>query len=145
MQPSPRQLAALLQEKHLRPSHQRLKVLEYLHREDTHPTVDEIYRALAPELPSLSRATVYNTLHTFIKAGLICAVGIDEGEMRYDHSVAFHGHFKCTSCGAIHNFGIDTGSLSVSGLDNFTILEKSVYFKGLCPACSQPQATKGES
>ena len=57
-----KELAAMLEPSGLRPSPQRLAVLSYLSHSTTHPTVDEIYRALQPDNPSLSRATVYLSL-----------------------------------------------------------------------------------
>lgn len=96
-----------LQKKGIRPSYQRIKVLECLYRKDTHPTVDEIFRMLSPEIPSLSKATIYNTLHTFVEAGLVRVVSIDGTELRYDITLSNHGHFKCEMCGTIYNFQID--------------------------------------
>ena len=124
-----------LQKKGIRPSYQRIKVLEYLQEADSHPTVDEIYRALSPEIPSLSKATIYNTLHTFTEAGLARVISIDDVEMHYDSILVDHGHFKCESCGAIVNFAIDIEHIAIGGLKHFKVTEKNVYFKGLCPDC----------
>ena len=91
----------------IRPSYQRVRILEILHRKDTHPTVEEIYQILSPEIPTLVKATVYNTLHSFVQAGLVRVVNIDDNELRYDLVIADHGHFKCKSCGTIFNFEIN--------------------------------------
>jgi len=128
--------------KGIRPSYQRVRVLEYLHRKDSHPTVDEIFNALAPEIPSLSRATIYNTLHTFVDAGLARIINIDDNELRYDLTVSDHGHFKCDSCGQITNFSIDLDRISVGELQTFNIKERNVYFRGLCPNCLNNQSGK---
>jgi Fe2+ or Zn2+ uptake regulation protein len=138
-------LTEKLTRKKIRPSYQRVKVLEYLYRFGGHPTVDEIFRALSPNIPSLSKVTIYNTLHTFVKAGLVRIVDIDDNEMRYDVTLSNHGHFQCESCGAIFNFTIDIDQISVDGLKSFEISEKNVYFKGLCPNClNQPSHMKKE-
>jgi Fur family transcriptional regulator, peroxide stress response regulator len=47
----------------IRPSYQRLKILEYLTNNQSHPTVDQIFQNLHLEIPTLSKATVYNTLN----------------------------------------------------------------------------------
>ena len=124
-----------LKRKGVRPSYQRIKVLEYLRQNGGHPTVDEIYRALRPAIPSLSKVTIYNTLRTFVEVGLLQAVEIDESEKRYDIAVNTHGHFQCEACGAIYDFQVAIDQVPVEGLSHFKITQKKVYFKGLCPDC----------
>jgi Fur family transcriptional regulator, peroxide stress response regulator len=128
-------MANQLIDKGIRPSYQRVKVLDYLYQKGGHPTVEEIYCALSPDIPSLSKVTIYNTLHTFVKAGLVRMVDIDETEMHYDITLTNHGHFRCDSCGEIINFSVNMDRVSIDGLDQFEITEKNVYFKGLCPNC----------
>jgi Fur family peroxide stress response transcriptional regulator len=133
-------LVRKLKDRGLRPSYHRIRVLEYLYeRKDTHPTVDEIFDALSPEIPSLSKTTVYNTLHTFVQAGLARAVTIDPAQTRFDSTLANHGHFECDSCGAITNFPVNVDHLAIAGLDQFEITQKDVYFRGLCPKCRNPK------
>jgi Fe2+ or Zn2+ uptake regulation protein len=138
-------LTSTLTNSSIRPSYHRIKVLEYLYRKGGHPTVDEIYRALSPEIPSLSKVTIYNTLHTFVNAGLVRVIDIDDSEMRYDVTLSNHGHFMCESCGAIFNFSVVVDQIPFQGLNKFEIKEKNIYFKGLCPDCvSQPFQKKKE-
>lgn len=126
-----------LKSKGIRPSYQRIKVLEYMNRNGGHPTVEEIYSALAPVIPSLSKVTIYNTLHTFVEAGLVRVVEIDDAQMRYDITLEDHGHFFCVACGTIYNFPVRIEPVSLEELDQFEITQKNVYFKGLCPKCVQ--------
>lgn len=122
----------------IRPSQQRIKILGYLKANHCHPTVDQIYTALQPEIPTLSRTTVYNTLNEFIRNGLVRAISIEENEARYDIVVHDHGHFKCESCGVIFNFNVNIEQLASGDLKDFRILDRNVYFKGICPACQKP-------
>lgn len=138
-------LADILHRKNLRPSYHRIRVLEYLYRQkDGHPTVDEIFDALSPEIPSLSKTTVYNTLHNLVEAGLARAVSIDGVQTRFDGTVSSHGHFKCDSCGAIINFPIDFDRLAIAGLDEFDVTQKDVYFRGQCPECRNYKTQRKE-
>jgi Fur family peroxide stress response transcriptional regulator len=121
--------------KGIRPSYQRIRVLECLFQENTHPSVDEIFNKLAPDIPTLSKATVYNTIHNFINMGMIRQVGIDTDELRYDRILTNHGHFRCEKCGEITDFPIDIDSSIVEELSGFQINERNVFFKGLCPNC----------
>lgn len=124
-----------LRNKGIRPSYQRIKVLEYMHQKGGHPTVDEIFRELAVDIPSLSKATIYNTLHALVEAGLVRVVEIDETEKRFDINLISHGHFQCEACGKIYNFQVNIDQTLVEGLDQFEITQKNVYFKGFCPNC----------
>ena len=125
----------MLLERNLRPSYHRMKVLEYLISNRVHPTVDQIFRTLYKEIPTLSKATVYNALNTFAAARLIRIINIENNEIRYDIVIEPHGHFKCEVCGEIYNFQVDFEGLVVSGLKGFKVNDKNVYFKGVCPGC----------
>ncbi len=116
-------------------SYQRLKVLEYLYRNQCHPTVDQIFIGLKKELTTLSKTTVYNTLKTLLDAGIVRIITIEDNETRYDIEIKNHGHFKCESCGTIFNFNIDMEPLAPEELNHFKINDKNVYFKGICPGC----------
>jgi Fur family peroxide stress response transcriptional regulator len=133
-----------LLKKGVRPSIQRIKVLEYLYKKEGHPTVDDIFEALSPDIPSLSKTTVYNTLHSFVNTGLARVISIDGVEMRYDIILYNHGHFRCERCGTIFNFKINLDSVPFDDLAQFEIKEKNVYFTGLCPNCLNPRKEEKE-
>lgn len=130
-----KQLSSILTQRGIRPSQQRLMILEYLMTHSNHPSVDMIYCALLSEVPTLSRATVYNTLNLFLEAGLVKTLDIVENESRYDIVTTTHGHFKCKVCGNIFNFGVDETAMDSGDLSGFEVEEKNVYFKGICPSC----------
>lgn len=125
-----------LKNKNIRLSHQRLKVLEYVANHRCHPTVEQIYTDLHKEIPTLSKTTVYNTLSTLIKAGLVKLITIEDNETRYDIVTKNHGHFKCEYCGTIYDFEINIDSFDSKDLNGFKINDKNVYFKGICPKCT---------
>jgi len=127
--------ATTLTEKDMKPSYQRIKILQYLISKRNHPTVDKIFNDLIKEIPTLSKATVYNTLDLFKKKNLARVVTIEDNETRFDAKVVNHGHFKCESCGSIYDFEINIDSFSTDLLEHFKINEKNVYFKGICPGC----------
>jgi len=125
-----------LHSKNIKPSYPRIKILEYLMNNHTHPTVDEIYLALVEEMPTLSKTTVYNTLKLFLDNELIKSISIENNESRYDATIHTHGHFKCECCGDIYDFDMNVDGLLSGDLHGFTIIEKSIYFKGICKKCS---------
>ncbi|WP_099203421.1 Fur family transcriptional regulator [Miniphocaeibacter massiliensis] len=119
----------------IRPTYQRIKILDYLNQNHTHPTVDEIYISLCPYLPTLSKTTVYNTLNSFVKANIVSEIQIENTEIRYDLKSEPHGHFKCKECGKIFDFALGTKPLKSDDLTGFVIDTKNVYFSGTCPEC----------
>jgi Fe2+ or Zn2+ uptake regulation protein len=116
-------------------THQRFRVLEYLKRNRSHPTVDSIYKDLHMEIPTLSKTTVYNTLRILEEAGLVRVLTIEDNETRYDIQADDHGHFKCESCGTIYNFNVDFNQLKSEELEQFKVTDKNLYFQGICPNC----------
>ncbi len=131
-----------LKKRGIRLSHQRMKILEYLCQNQNHPTADQIYACLHEEEPTLSKTTVYNTLHMMVQRGLIRAISIENNETRYDIIMEDHGHFKCTKCGEVIDFGIDFEALAAQDLSAFEISDKNVYFKGVCPTCLNRNKTE---
>lgn len=130
----------LLKDKGISPSQQRIKILDFLIKNRTHPSVDDIYNSLIGDIPTLSKTTVYNTLSLFREKSLIRVVH-DETEIRYDAGVELHGHFKCNKCGNIYDFPISEINYPSDKLTDFQILEKHVYFNGICSKC----ITKGDN
>lgn len=104
-------LSAVLIAHGVRPTRQRLAVYAYLLEHRTHPNADSIYCALSAEDPRFSRTTVYNSLHCLAKAGLIRELPLDSEEQRFDGGMEDHGHFCCTSCGAILDFPLSPATV----------------------------------
>ncbi len=124
-----------LKKNDIRLSNRRLKVLESLCCNLDHPTVDQIYVNLHKEVPTLSKTTVYDTLHTLAELGLVRIINIEDNKTRYDIFTADHGHFKCQTCGRIFNFNVDLKSFTTDELSGFKIMERNLYFKGICQKC----------
>ncbi len=128
-------ISGFLKENDVKPSLQRIKIFDYLVTHKNHPTVDMIYKDLIPEIPTLSKTTVYNTLHLFIKHKIAIILNIEDNETRFDANIMLHGHFKCKKCGEILDFNIDENKLKYEDLKNVIIEEKHLYFKGFCSSC----------
>ncbi|MGL5577881.1 MAG: Fur family transcriptional regulator, partial [Fusobacteriaceae bacterium] len=92
-------------------------------------------KALCPEIPTLSKTTVYNTLNLFIEKGITKVITIEENETRYDVDVHVHGHFKCVECKKVYDIPVALDQLVVDGMNGFKVDEYHVYFKGICPHC----------
>lgn len=129
------QLKNILIEHDLRPSFHRIKVLEYIVSHKTHPTPERIYQDLRATIPTISRATVYNSLKAFVEKGLACALHIEGDEARYDYKDAGHAHFYCVQCGNLIDVDYQCPSLNLKKIGNHQIMEARLSFRGVCASC----------
>lgn len=128
-------LARMIHSSGVRVSAPRLAVLDFIYNRRTHPTVDEIYNALHPVYPSMSRTTVYNSLHVLTDAGLVRQLEIEAGVMRYDMAPQErHGHFLCRRCGTVYDIPFPS-QLSLPAEGGFQVDCMEWNCKGLCPEC----------
>jgi Fe2+/Zn2+ uptake regulation proteins len=120
----------------IKPSVQRSAVMNFLLKNRIHPTIDEIYTALSPTMPTLSKTTVYNTLDLFVEKGAVRALAIDEKNSRYDVDISAHAHFMCRSCGKVHDiFNVNPGFFQKPQSDLFTIDAVEISYTGVCNSC----------
>lgn len=92
---------------------------------------------------SLDRITVYRTLKTFLKKGLIHQVPDDKGVMKYAlcreacspaHHSHDHVHFKCLRCGQTNCLNISIPSIKLP--KGYASNDTSVLIQGVCKHCS---------
>jgi len=86
-------LAQKLAHSGLRSTPQREVVYNVLLHKRDHPTADEVFARVKPELPSISLATVYNCLETLVQCDLVRAVNFERGPTRYCPNLRPHAHF----------------------------------------------------
>lgn len=131
-----------MEEKEVQASYQRIKILEYLMKHRTHPTVDDIYKGLSDEIPTLSKTTVYNTLKVLVDKKIVSLVTTEEDETRYDYSEEKHLHFKCKQCGEIYDIFHQCEILKKNEIDGHLIDEHHIYFRGICRECKNKGGKK---
>lgn len=137
--PSTPEIIDILTEGGVKPSAQRMMILRYLMENRTHPTVDEIFKALQPASPTLSRTTVYNTLRLLTAAGIINCIGntgCGDGA-RWDYPYYPHSHFLCTECGHVADVDFRLAPEPLAEmLLHYEVRSAEVIVKGLCPRCA---------
>lgn len=122
----------------VKPSMQRLAIMEYLMTHKTHPTVDEIFTALYPRIPTLSKTTVYNTLKLLEEQGAVLALDIDPRNTHYDGDISAHSHFMCRCCGMIYDLTMpEQERLLRLPPTYFRVDSVQVYYKGICERCDK--------
>ncbi len=121
----------------IRPSVQRLAIMNYLMENRIHPTVDQIFSDLYPTMPTLSRTTVYNTLKLLVDSGAAIILTIDEKNTRFDAEIKPHTHFMCNQCGSVTDLNINPPILKGNYIDDCEILNSELYVYGYCPECKK--------
>jgi Fur family peroxide stress response transcriptional regulator len=132
--------------KGLRLTPQRLAVLGCLDGNKSHPSAEDIYGEVKKRFPTMSFATVYNTLETLWKRGRILQLSVDPERKRYDPNTTYHHHLICTKCKKI----VDVhGNFQMSIPDEqkgaFEVIGNHIEFYGICPECKNKGGTKGSS
>ena len=125
-------------EKKLKLTPQRLAVYQYLKVTLEHPSAETIYKALQPNYPTMSLATVYKTLKTLVEIGLVQELNVGEGNFRYDANYHEHAHVQCVNCGKVEDIDfIDFSSLNnlVEEKTNYKIKFNKLFFYGECNEC----------
>ncbi len=118
---------------------QRHAILEFLISSDTHPTADEIYKALADDFPNMSVATVYNNLRVFRNAGLVKELTYGDSSSRFDFVTHDHYHIICDQCGTIvdfHHPGLEEVEHLASHVTGFKVNSHRLEVYGTCPECA---------
>jgi Fur family transcriptional regulator, peroxide stress response regulator len=119
---------------------QRKVVLDVIQSGDTHPTAAEIFAAARQAMPSISFATVYNSLRYLKQAGLVREVAFGNGASRYDRETERHDHAICSACGTLVDFDLPgTVELIRSAARAARFKAESVHLTlvGLCPNCRE--------
>src|SRR5579862_1006070 len=78
------EMLASLRASGLKLTPQRMAIVRELAADPTHPTAQELFERLRPSLPTMSFATVYNTLDALAEAGLCASLSLAPGPARFD-------------------------------------------------------------
>lgn len=120
---------------------QRIAILNYLKGNKSHPSAEDIYKAVQKQFPTMSFATVYNTLEALRNKGNIQELKIDSGKKRYDPDCSVHHHLICTECKNILDIFKDFKlNLSDKLTDGFELLGNSIEFFGICRNCKAKES-----
>ncbi|MCA0971797.1 peroxide-responsive transcriptional repressor PerR [Halobacillus litoralis] len=117
---------------------QRHAVLEYLLNSMTHPTADEIYKALESKFPNMSVATVYNNLRVFREIGLVRELTYGDSSSRFDCNTTDHYHIICESCGKIVDFhypSLNEVESLAEQVTGFNVSHHRMEVYGTCSDC----------
>jgi|HubBroStandDraft_2_1064218.scaffolds.fasta_scaffold06052_5 Fe2+ or Zn2+ uptake regulation protein len=130
---------------------QRIAIVHQFAGDTTHPTAQDLFERLRPSFPSMSFATVYNTLDTLARAGLASIVrlpGKRGDAARFDPNNSPHHHAVCDTCGTV--LDIAAGTLAPTAgaarrleraAPGFSIRTVERIYRGLCAKCASVALT----
>ncbi len=133
------QFRSLCAEHGLAVTHQRQIIYQALMSMHDHPNPEVVYEKVRKRIPSISLATVYKNIKTFVDSGLLREVSLHHGPARLETNLAPHHHLVCSQCKTIVD--LDDGDLEPVRLKKklprgFSVQRYSVEVIGLCKHCS---------
>jgi Fe2+ or Zn2+ uptake regulation protein len=137
----------LCREQGLRSTVQRRVILETVLDLDDHPTADEVYESVVDRLPGVSRTTVYRTLESLARLGVITKACHPGAVARYDRRTELHHHLICLHCDGITDISdarLDDLEIPDTSTYGFEVADFRVQLRGLCRQC-RANAGKEES
>ena len=117
---------------------QREAVLRVIREREDHPTANDIFEGARKHLPTISHATVYNSLRYLKLAGLVRELSFGDCASRYDGITDRHDHAICTECGKLVDFDMtEAADLMRAAARKSRFKPESVHLTllGLCPEC----------
>lgn len=115
---------------------QRLAILDYLDGNREHPSAEDIYKAVIKKFPTMSFATVYNTLEALKRKGNILELTIGGDKKRFDPNTSPHHHLICIKCKQIVDImGAYELSIPHGERKNFEVIGSHIEFYGTCNIC----------
>ncbi|MEQ6378541.1 peroxide-responsive transcriptional repressor PerR [Bacillaceae bacterium S4-13-58] len=128
----------VLKDSGVRITPQRHAVLEFLANSMTHPTADDIYKALEGKFPNMSVATVYNNLRVFREIGLVKELTYGDSSSRFDFNTSEHYHIICDECGKIVDFhypSLEEVESLAEQVTGFEVRDHRLEIYGTCASC----------
>ncbi len=119
---------------------QRAAILEVIRSERRHYTAEEIFTEAKKRLPTISRATVYNNLHSLEEERLIRRITGEGSSDRYDSSYIPHGHLFCTVCHSVTDFEVPVFSETLEKIAGAKIDSYELKVRYVCPECEKRAA-----
>ena len=116
---------------------QRAAILQVLREGKHHRTADEIFNLSRAIYPTISRATVYNNLHSLEEERIIRRISGEGASARYDSSYTPHGHLFCKMCGGIYDFVIPDFMTTLSATVGSDVDSYELKINGVCNNCKK--------
>ena len=118
---------------------QRIAIVRELATDLTHPTAQDLFERLRPTYPTMSFATVYNTLDALAKLGLVGALRLGSA-VRFDPNTTVHHHAVCDACGIVVDLPASppppSVTQSIEEAHDFQVRVEERTYRGRCGRCA---------
>ena len=126
-----REIEAKLKAAGVNPTAQRIAICRYVICEADHPTAEEVKKWADAHFPKMSMATVYNTLGTLVKAGVITELKLPHSEpVIYDWNTELHYHFLDEKTGELIDIEPEDLDVRLRLKKNFKVKGMEVLVRG---------------
>jgi Fur family transcriptional regulator, peroxide stress response regulator len=125
---------------------QRQAVLDAVRESEGHLTAQEIYEAARRHLPTISLASVYNSLKYLTERGLVGEITLGKNASRYDRTTGRHDHAVCSRCGRLADFDLaEAVNLLRAAARRSKFKPESIHLTlvGVCPDCQRADHPTG--
>ena len=128
----------LLKEHRLKVTPQRLKIVSMIERHG-HINIEELYRQMREEFPSVSLATIYKNINQMVENGLVQEVKLPTQKSVYEIVKEPHLHMVCDRCHKIEDIVVGTDKIieEAEKVSGYEILDSFITLRGICPECRQ--------
>ena len=129
----------ILRQLGLRSTPQRLAIVHEVFSR-SHPTVGEVYESVRRQFPTIGLQTVYNTLHTMTRHGLVAELPFSSAT-RFDANMTPHANLVCRKCGRIEDVEfvprqMDAMLQNLTDVAEFARDGQRIDIYGLCRECA---------
>jgi Fur family transcriptional regulator, peroxide stress response regulator len=122
---------------------QRVAIYRELLSTGEHPSAEIIYKKIKNYYSNISLTTIYRTLETFEKLGIISVANVLHDAARYDANLDHHHHLVCIVCKKVEDFYDDSiANLSPpkKSIYNYKVLSYTVQINGICKNCRKKRS-----
>ncbi|MDO4487053.1 MAG: transcriptional repressor [Bacillota bacterium] len=119
----------------------------------SHPSSDDVYKAIHDKYPTIGKATVYRVLNNLAKRGEIRKIIIPGSTDRFDFRTDDHAHLRCRKCNKVFDAEFEEAYDLLKQLDKiihddhkdkldgFDTDGAALYFYGYCKDCRENNDT----
>jgi len=107
-----------------------------------HPTADRVHAALGRRRVRVSRATVFRTLESFARLGIIAKACHPGSSIRYDRRTDRHHHLVCLRCDRVVDISdarLDALPVPDTRSFGFVVSDFKVQLRGICKECREQE------
>ena len=117
---------------------QREVVLRVIRNSEEHMTANQVFAEARAKLPTISFATVYNSLRYLKEAGHIGEIQFGNGASRYDRMTSSHDHAICSECEKLVDIKMEHPTELIemaAAYSKFKAGSLEFTLRGVCPEC----------